>query len=301
MTPSTTACTSCSKPTSGAALCERCTKTLDIALANVAAYYADAGSVVRTRQTRYGSGISTRGSIGKEQPLPVDGRFLDVNGSGTQARWDTWNTIVTWCRVVMAEQPELAGPVCVTCLHPSCHAVRRRRWPRNTVPSMCAYLERQRRYVLAEPWAADLLDELTHVERRLRYLVDRPADGWYAGECGAVDAETEAVCTRVLYADPTNPFVRCRDCGTTWSVAERRDWLIKEAEDREATVRTLARIVTTLGAHDASESRLENRISQWVTRGRLKPNGKRVIDGKPRPVYRVGDVLDLLARDHAAS
>jgi len=323
-------CEWCDRPAPFATICGACVKTLRKALANVSADYADLGTV-RRKGTRFG-GNSTKGSIGKEQPLPIDGRFADRAGDGSQLDFDVKNTVVTWARAVMDEYAEtFVGPICEECQHESCLRAIRRRWPSSTVTSVCAYLSRMAPTIAAEDWVAAMLDEVLDLERRLRRFVDRPADRWYAGVCdseieadrphdgttcgcgchndddaacdmdggcGVEYATIEGVrCTRELWADGKTPFVHCRDCGTSWDVEQRRVALVREAEDREATVRTLARIITTLGASDAGEARVESRINTWVHRGRLTANGRRVIDGKVRPVYRVGDVLALLRRD----
>lgn len=281
----------------GTFLCERCVQTLDYALANIATYHDDLDTL-RTKRARYG-GQTGKGSIGKAVPLPLDGRFTDGTGQGSEVAYAARSTVVAWTRVALDEWPPIAGPTCRECLHLSCHEVKRRAHPRDTVASCCVYLAGQRNRIAAMPWAAELVDEMLDVERRLRRLVDRPAEGWYAGVCGSTtDTDAgEVRCVRELYSEPGSPFVRCRDCGCTYDVEARRKALLREAEDREVTVRTLARVVTTLGASNASEARIENRINVWVSRGRLKANGRRVIDGKPRPVYRVGDVLDLLSAD----
>jgi hypothetical protein len=285
----------------GVNLCAQCATTLDVALGNIAAYQPDLDTI-RAKRARYGGGAS-KGSIGKAQPLPVDMRFLDRTGVGSQLDWDAKNTIVAWTRIVLDTWTPAAGPTCRThCLHASCNETLRRAHPRDNVGSCVNYLAGHRHGIAAMPWAGELLDEMLDLERRLRRMVDRPADAWYAGECGS-ETDTDygtVTCTRELYAVPGSPFVQCRDCGCTYDVAARRKTLLNEAEDREVTVRMMARIVTTLGAIDASEARLEGRINVWVTRGRLLANGKRVVDGRPRPVYRVGDVLDLLSADAEA-
>ena len=159
-----------------------------------------------------------------------------------------------------------------------------------TVPSMCAYLIRMAGTIAAEDWAGVLLDELIDAEKRLYRAVDRPAERWYAGRCGHVEeavphdgtvcgcachhgagilcdvpggcglefaAEPAAVCTAELWADD-RPVVRCDTCGSTYEVQARRDSLLAEARDRTASVRVLARVVTTLGA------------ATWVRRGSMR-------------------------------
>lgn len=271
----------------GMTLCGKCVSTLDIALGNVATYWADLDTI-RQKRTRYG-GTAAKGSIGKAQPLPVDHRFLDTKpgkggqGAGSELVFATRNTVTTWARLVMEEHPPI-----------------REQAPRDTIASICGWLGLQRHWIAGQDWATEMLDEMLDLERRLRRFVDRPADAWYAGECGSEtdrDDGTTVTCRRELYATPGSAWVRCNDCGCEYDVEGRRKTLLDEAEDREVTVRMLARIVTTLGDIDASEARLEGRINVWVHRGRLKANGSRVVDGRPRPVYRVGDVLDLLSAD----
>lgn len=296
------ACLGCAAEVhAGTNLCRDCVHTLDKSLANIATYYDDLDTL-RQKRTRYG-GASTKGSIGKAQPLPLDGRFTDPTGQGSQVAWDTKNTITTWTRICLDEWPPIPGQACLgPCLHVTCHTIKARVHPRDTVASCCRYLARNRVAIAGKDWAGEILDELLDLEHRLSNIVDRPKDAWYAGVCG-YDTETDVgvvTCTRELYAEPGAVFVRCQDCGSTYDVEARRKALLAEAEDREVTARTLARVVTTLGASGSGEAAIENRITTWVARGRLKPGGKRVIDGRPRPVYRVGDVLDLLADDAEA-
>ncbi|QLQ11159.1 MAG: hypothetical protein HZY75_13250 [Nocardioidaceae bacterium] len=280
----------------GITLCPKCVTTLDHALANIAAYWRDLDTI-RTKQARYSTSNTTKGSVGKTQPLPVDGRFTDPTGYGSEVVYGAKNTLVAWAKTLIEDWPPANGPACPSCLHVSCHELKRRAFPRDTMPGLCAYIAGWRHAIAATPWATDMLDELLDVERRLRKLIDRPADGWYAGECGSetdMDDGSTVTCTRALYAEPGSPFVRCRDCGCTYDTEARRATLLAEAEDREATVRILARVAYTLKGIDASESRLERRIAGWVKRGKIKANGTRVVGGKPLPVYRVGDVIDLL-------
>lgn len=282
----------CGRPTAGAILCDHCCKTLAIAIANIAAYWTDLGTVAR-KQTRYGSGAATKGSIGKEQPLPVDGRFTDVTGSGTQVRWDAWNTIVAWCRTVMEDHPELHGPACRECLHVSCSAIRRRRWPANTVPSMCAYLDRQFRWIVREQWAPVLLDELLHTERRMARLVDRPADRWYAGKCSATDASGN-LCEAELYATAERGTITCRGCEAEHDVAGRRDFLLAEAKEYLVTATEAARALIAWTDYDGTEDKLVKRISMWRDRERLDVADVTSLNGRDRHLYRLGDIQDLL-------
>lgn len=292
----TNTCT-CGRPTAGAWLCDRCQRTFAVAIANIAAYWNDLDTV-ETKRTRYGSSTSIRGSIGKSQPLPPDGRFLDRTGRGTQAKWDTWNTVVAWCRTVMEESPRRFGPVCaLPCLHTSCAAVRRTAWPRNTISGMCAYLDRQFRWIVREAWAPDMLDELLDVERRLVRLINRPADRWYAGKCSATD-ETGNYCPTELYATVDRGTVTCPSCDTRHDVAERRDFLLAEAKDYLVTATEAAGALLAWTDYDGTETKLIDRIRKWRDREKLEVRDVTSLQGRDRHLYRLGDVQELLV-EHA--
>lgn len=299
-------CLHCSQPTAGARLCARCTKTLDVAIANSRAYIADLDTV-RTRQSRY-SAVAGKTPAGREQPLPVDLRFTDAYpdprssaGEGSRLEADARSTIVGWVRIIIDEHPPVrwAGPVCRNCLHRSCNQARLRRAPEDNLISCCHYLQRQLPYIAAAEWAEEILDELLDLERRLCRFVDRPADRWYAGPCTAGLRAMEAAwfCGAELYAVPGRDTVTCRECDWTYPVEERRAWLLAAAEDRLENAATIARAVLVLGQADGTETQLASRIRQWARRRRITVRSTRTIEGKLQPLYRVGDVLDLLAED----
>lgn len=277
----------CGRPTAGARLCGHCAKTLAYSLPNIAAYYDDLETVA-TKRARYGNGAATKGSIGKAQPLPVDLRFAGRVAIGTQLRWDAENTVSTWARVVMAEQPEMHGPTCETCLHTSCHAHKRRVWPRDTLRSMCAYLDRQFRHVTSQEWAEAMLDEFTNLEARLARLVDRPADRWYAGKCSVDD------CPNELYATVERGTVDCRACGIQHDVAERRDFLLREAKDYHVTATEAAGALLAWTDYDGTEEKLVDRIRKWRDREKLAVADVTSLLGKDRHLYRLGDIQALM-------
>lgn len=299
----------CGKLTAGAHLCPDCTRTLAYAIANTAGHYDDLGTVAR-RQTRYGDGGNTKGSIGKTQPLPVDMRFISgppeaahrnaSMGPLTQLRWDAWNTITAWARTVMAEQPQMLGPTCAgPCLHTSCAVARTRRWPTNTVVSMCHYLDRQHRWIHSREWAPNLLDELLDLEHRLTRAVNRPAERWYAGKCSAPRPDN-TLCTAELYATQDRGHVTCRTCDTTHDVDQRRDFLLDEAKHILVTATEAAGALLAWTDYNGNEANLIKLIAKWSATNRLQVRGHVVIAGRDRRLYRLGDVQQLLVR-HAQS
>ncbi len=306
-----TTCT-CGQPTAGAWLCDDCVKTLRYALVNVGWYLIDL-EVVSTRRARYGISGGGKGSIGKAVPMPVDMRFVSTApiGSahivratlapGSQLKWDTWNTVVAWCRTVMEDQPEINGPTHADCLDASCSQIRRRRWPRNTTTSMLGYLARQFPYILREQWAPDFLDEMVNLEQRLSRMVDRPADRWYAGKCSSrtiLDAPG-VMCTAELYATTDRGWIDCPACGARHDVAERREFLLAEAKDIHVTATEAARALLAWTDYDGSETKLVDRIRKWRDHetNPLEIRDVTSLAGRDRHLYRLGDIQERLIGD----
>jgi hypothetical protein len=306
---------SCGEPTAGAWLCDHCAKTLAWAILNIMIYFIDLTTTVATKRTRF-SISTTRGSVGKSQPLVVDMRFTstrtaltldntgqvtddDTGSAGARLQYDTWDTIVAWTRTIMEAQPQITGPVHTDCLDRTCSQIRRRRWPRvtttNTVPSMCHYLARQHHWILSQHWAPQLLDELLNLEHRLSRFVDRPADRWYAGKCSTII--DGIVCTADLYATVERGTTECRVCGTMHDVATRREFLLREAEDNLVTATEAAGALLAWTDYDGSETKLVDRIRKWRDRDQLEVQDVISLLGRDRHLYRLGDIQALLLVD----
>lgn len=288
----------CGRPTSGATLCPHCATTLEYAVANISSYYRDL-ETLRTKQTRYGNGAATKGSIGKAQPLGMDLRFAKA-GVGSEIDHDTRSTVIAWCRIIMGEEANLEGPWCRhACLHTSCANVFRRRYPKNTVPSMCAYLQRQLRYITNADWADEILDEMLDLEHRLARLVDRPADRWYAGRCSVeYDAgEGEMItCDAELYALAEKGHIDCPRCGIRHDVHERREFLLAEAREVHVTATEAAGALIAWTDYDGSMTKLVDRIAKWRDRDKLEVRDVTSLLGKDRHLYRLGDIEVLLMK-----
>lgn len=288
-------CTKCTADvTNGVALCARCQQTLTEALVNVASYYADADRI------QPGQRVKVRSAYVSTPPPSVD----PVPDAVSEAT-DYVDTIVLgWVRNLEDDRPGIDKP------------------PAHTTTA-CAWLEHHLPTIVTLEWAGECLREMLDCERMLRRILDRADTGWYAGKCGnelapershdgftcgcdchhdgdcnldCGDSPTiEAiVCPRGLYASTSSNWVRCPECGHTWQVDQRRDVMMQEASDELAPVRVLARVVIGL-TDELSEERLTRRIEKWIERGQLHDYGVRVLDGRPRRVYRIGDVVKLVS------
>jgi hypothetical protein len=307
-------CEGCDKPTTGAILCDTCAQTLAYAIANIGVYYDDLGTVQR-KQTRYASNGATKGSIGKSQPLPVDLRFVDAGeppkddksgrprpatiAPGTQLRWDTWNTLTAWTRTILRAKPPTLGPVCERpCLHLSCTEQRRRQLPHRLSPAaMCHYLAVHHHWATSQTFAPVMLSELHDLELRLRRLVDRRPDRWYAGRCGAHDLLENVHCEAELYAEAGRTTITCPSCDTTHDVTARREFLLTEAKDYLVTATEAAGALMSWTDYDGSERNLIGRISKWHERQLIEAKGTELINGRECRLYRLGDLQDRLVDD----
>lgn len=296
-------CGRCDTPTAGATLCDRCSRTTSYALMHIADWTDDLDTIA-AKLAHYGTGPTTRGSVGQAVPLPVHMAFVSgppppggtltaAASRGAQLRYDVRATIVAWTRTILDEQPPAAGPCCPDCLHVTCHTIRRRRPPADTVRSMCFYLDRAHRWWEGRDWAPAMLDELLDLERRLRRLVDRPPSRQYAGRCHC-DAE--------LYATEGRPTMRCPACDTEHDVASRREFLLREASDYLVTATEAASALLSWTDCDWAHAKIVDRIRRWRDRGTLDVADVTSLSGRDRHLYRLGDVQALLVveaqRDH---
>lgn len=140
--------------------------------------------------------------------------------------------------------------------------------------------------------AACLLDRISEVRR----MVDRRPDRVYVGPCdgaGADDVKGVEPCGSDLLAEPGLSWCRCNVCGREYHVKQRRDWLLASLEDHMGNSAYVSMVVTGLGVKVSAST-----IREWVRRKKLRPAywaPPATPDGKPRPMYRVGDVVDVAA------
>lgn len=137
-----------------------------------------------------------------------------------------------------------------------------------------------------------LLEEIEQMRSQVRRFVDRPTPTWYAGPCGAHYLDDDGLlqeCDADLHALSGADQVTCRGCDTTHDVGQRRQWLLGLAEDRLLRAEHLARAVTVL-----AEPVTSAQIRGYAFRKRLVPKGR---DAGDHPLYRVGDLLELIRED----
>jgi hypothetical protein len=157
--------------------------------------------------------------------------------------------------------------------------------PRGGIADLGRWLHTRINTLLDHPDIGDIANTLNRHAAKCWHLTDRPPDRIFAGICSQHTPDGQ--CVEWLYANPGASVVTCRACGTHHDVNDRREVLRQAAEDVLATAAEVSRSVTWLGEHIKPD-----RIRQWASRGRLAKRAED--DGKP--LYRIGDVLDLLAQ-----
>ena len=255
----------CGAPTGdGTTLCRACTTRLAADLDQVTWLERELTTVL-ARQAVYGDRAGGRSA---EHPLPYDPR-------ASEAAWVLRDTLTNVARALgpqpPANRPESAGDATKPSgwADPLGTGVSAARIAR----SLAQRLDTIRRH----PEAYLLADEVHAAVTQARRVIDRPPARVYVGHCP---------CHTDLYARPGAASVRCTGCGTTYDVAQRRAELLEAAHDRLATATEIARLLKALGL-DVSASRIRG----YAHRGRLTPRGRNHEDD---PLYRVGDVLDLI-------
>jgi hypothetical protein len=255
--------------TNGLALCARCQQTLSVSLVNVAAYFADVDKI------RPGQRVKVRSAYRSTPPPPATPQPDPISN----ALNDTAAKVFGWARNVEDDRGVTA--------------------PLSSVVLCAGWLEAHVATIATLEWAAECLREIRDCERDLKRILDRADTGKYVGVCGneigREDIDGEAVpvtCERHLYLPPTANWVTCPECGRSWDGEQRQEAMLAMARDELAPIRVIAGVVVHL-TEESSVERLTRSIENWVQRGRLQDYGVRVMEGRPRRVYRIDDVLRL--------
>lgn len=125
--------------------------------------------------------------------------------------------------------------------------------------------------------AGQAFDELEYVCKLVDTAIDSRPPHVYAGPCD--------VCRKDMYAEQGAEVVVCRLCNLSYPMAERQEHLLRLVADQLDTASNISAAVTELG-----ENVTPDVIRKWAERGRLIAKGH---DHRGRPMYRVGDVLEL--------
>ncbi|WP_285189930.1 hypothetical protein [Rhodococcus sp. MEB041] len=167
------------------------------------------------------------------------------------------------------------------------------------VEEAAVWLAHNPRLLTAYPDAAALFDEVTDVIAMARIAIDRLPELSYKGTCDytAWTGGTETTCGADLYVERGDDFARCGKCGAHYDVRELNRQIQARMHDMNYTATELASLLTELGHRLPS-----NTLRSWAHRRELTPRGWKHrgritstwIHRNDPPVYRLGDVLDLV-------
>lgn len=195
-----------------------------------------------------------------------------LNWGATEARSHLKALLVSWALFCEAEAVRNSSPYDGL--------------PADNLPALSRWLMWRVDGLALNEIGSEAVDEITSAVAHCRRVIDRSPDKWYAGPCNAGEA---VECGTDLYALASTGGVTCTTCGSVYDVAARRTWLLKAAEDRLADAVTLARSVSWLGAEPLNAAR----VRKWASRGRIIAKGH----DNDKPLYRIGDAIDLLAKE----
>jgi hypothetical protein len=187
-----------------------------------------------------------------------------------------------------------------TCRHRTCQSIRsgatampgpaceeRRDHP---AAVLAQWLVGRLEWLRHRPEAGELLSAIADACAEIERVVDRPAERWYAGPCGATTMD--GLCPLELWPTAGARTVRCR-CGAQHDLDDRKADLLVEAEERWMTAAACSHRLTMLGVRCTKDM-----VQGYARRGRLAPHPDPDPHGYPR--YRLGSVRELVQEQQAA-
>jgi hypothetical protein len=266
-------CVACGRPTADGYACQGCADRAVDRLHTIVDM-APAARDIAHGFAHHGGGGNSGGKPGSKLPFSLEATAkLDAVG----------NALGTWVRHVVEERgiypPHLP------------HGF-------DVIPHSARFLAGHVEWMRHRQEAGEFLGDVGAAVRVVSGLARGPASQRYLGPCGAPlwieNLGGEAGCRELegppcegdTYARDGASVGRCRSCGAEVATSERQAWL--DGEVRSHAFRA-AEIGKAYGVN-------VNTIRSWAARGLLVPHGH---DPEERPLFNVGDVLDLAAADAA--
>lgn len=262
----------CGRPTRDSAfVCDTCSDDLSRALGEVP-WLDEQLDITLTRQ----KGVDYRAVGGSKGGQKAAERPSPVTWAASDARTNLKGLLVSWTLFCHEEQVRNQSP----------HSGL----PVDTLPALSGWLLWRVDGLALNEIGPDAVEEITAAVHACHRLIDRHPEKRYAGPCGStIDTDgEETTCTEELYAKVGAKRIACPNCGTTWDVDERREWLLERAMSELATAVEISRAVSWLGAAPLTAAV----VRQWAKRERIFAKGH---NRNGQPLYRVGDAIDLLS------
>ena len=261
----------CDNPPHDGFLCSSCVATLRRDLSAVPYLLADLDITI-SKQDRLSDSEKRASS---ERPLPL--RLEPM-----EAKRDLAETLANWVQHVVT-QHNAVPPHDIPAVAPYVNkrgALVEQRTNRQVL-ALAAWMVGHLGDVLIDPEAGNLADEIGYAVITAQRAVDKPLQLVYAGPCDE--------CTTDLYAHPRKAEVACRGCDAVYDITSRRQWLLGQAEDQLLTATEMSRALPGLLQKPLTAAMIRG----LAFRGRLTQHPP--LPNRPKdPVYRVGDVIDLV-------
>jgi hypothetical protein len=260
-------CVRCSRPTPDGYACSSCANRAGGHLHDIADMAGAARDVAH--------GFARRGvnSGGSDPRLPL-------NLAATQRLDAVQNMLTGWARHVGTERG-VGIPFAGGAPH------------LDQVVLVAQWLPGHIEWIRHRPEADEFLADVEACARIVAGIARGPASQRYLGPCGApklldvITIEQQLdTCDGDIYAREGAQHGACRTCGATVGVADRRAWL--DAEVRSHAFRA-SQIAEAYGVN-------VDTIRSWYARGQLANHGT---DADGKPLFNIGDVLDLAAASAA--
>lgn len=270
----------CDKPSGDGIICRECHGKMRRLLAEIPALFDELDTAMR-KEAKFapqGDKISNRNT---HPPMPLDVTAMEAR--------DVLESKLTLWADDLARDSEVSHRAALSPLWASS-------W-------LLANAERIRTF---EP-AGDMWDELSSARATAVYVIDRPMERRYLGECHYEhvdeDGTTYPVCGSTLWGREGEDELTCKDCGTWYLVGILEQKIgnaaTKDREDRIYTATEAAEVIVALRLGQDDAAKIVNKISQWALRKRLTRKIDLEKNGHKRPGYRLGDILDLLGESKA--
>lgn len=213
--------------------------------------------------------LTKLGVTGDSDARPSQSAPLPYDAAASEVAWCVRNTLSTWVREL-----DLGDTIGLA----------------NSPRAWCRWLHDRVERIRGHAAGGEIVDELRYLCSQVRRAIDLPPDLALVGSCDQ--------CGNHLYALIDDTAVTCRHCSragidVTYDVASTRMALASRVEGEQVTREVALAVIARAWGIPVRQATFR----QWVHRERIQAvSASR--DG--RPLYRVGDVLDL-ARKLVAS
>jgi hypothetical protein len=212
------------------------------------------------------------------------------------------------------------GPICWRCDHDSCTSIRDTLIDNNQAQLMrlCTWLVAHIGSIRLDEAAGEIHFRFRALTEAIETMIDRPDPDVFVGKCTLTDVRVTTlaivgapcsgltcdhdtcerirsgrgvlspqpgVCGAMLLARHGETKVECPQCGTTYDVAERNQWMVSRIADHLGTVRQVADALRNRGIDVTVD-----KIDGWVRHGRLATHG---FDPKGHKLVKVSEVLEV--------